>query len=196
MHANVRRRRSPVRFVVLTFALSVPFWVLGAVAKTPSGTPVPLPLSALQLVTPLTAASILVYRDEGGRSLRRFLRRLADAGRAPSWTTYSLIVIVMPAIYGLGYLAMRAAGRPMPDPEISAASILVLFVVFFAAAVFEEGGWTAYALDPLQDRWGMARAALALGLVWARSTSSPMSRAGTTSAGSWCIGPARRRCGS
>jgi hypothetical protein len=68
MHADVRRHRSPVSFVALTFALSVPFWVLGAVAKTPEGTPVPLPLSALQLVTPLTAASILVHRDEGGRS--------------------------------------------------------------------------------------------------------------------------------
>lgn len=166
MNTEDRRHRSPARFIGLTFALAVPFWVLGAVVKTPDGAPVRLPLSALQFVTPLVAASILVYREDGSRGLRRFLRRLVDAGRAPSWRKYGLIVVVMPAVYAIGYFVMLGTGRPLPDPMISLASIAVLLILFFVSAVFEEGGWTGYALDPLQDRWGMVRAALVLGLVW------------------------------
>ena len=166
MNTEDVRRRSPARFVGLTFALAVPFWVLGAVVKTPDGAPVRLPLSALQFVTPLVAASILVYRDGGGRGLRRFLGRMVDRGRAPSWRTYGLIVVVMPAVYTVGYVVMLGAGRPLPDPVISLGTIPVLLALFFVSAAFEEGGWTGYALDPLQDRWGMVRAALVLGLVW------------------------------
>jgi membrane protease YdiL (CAAX protease family) len=167
MDAVVSGRRSPATFVALTFGLSVPFWVLGALVKTPHGVPVRLPLSALQLVTPLIAASILVYRDEGGRGVRRHLRRLVDPGRTASWRKYALIVVVMPTIYALGYVAMRAAGRPVPDPAISLGDVAVLLVLLLVAAAFEEGGWTGYALDPLRDRWGMVRAALTLGFVWA-----------------------------
>lgn len=167
MVADVPRRRSPATFVALTFGLSVPFWVLGALVETPEGAPVRLPLSALQLVTPLIAASVLVYHDEGGRGVRRHLRRLVDPGRTASWKKYALVLVVMPAIYALGYIGMRAAGRPVPDPAVSLGDVPVLLVLLLVAAAFEEGGWTGYALDPLRDRWGLVRAALALGLVWA-----------------------------
>jgi hypothetical protein len=136
-HADVARHHSVVRFVVLTFGLSVPFWILGAVVKTPESAPIPLPLSALQFVTPLVAASILVYRVDGYRGVRRLLRRLGDRGQASSWRKYALIVLVMPLTYAVGYLFMRASGRELPDPAISlgvAAAALV------ASATPEESG--------------------------------------------------------
>ncbi len=160
------RHRSPAAFVALTFALSVPFWLLGALVPTPGDAPVQLPLSALQLVTPLIAATILVHRREGVRGLRGFLAGLRSAGDEATLTKYTVIVVVMPAIYAAAYVLMVAAGRPIPEPVISLASIPILFVLFLVSAVFEEGGWTGYALDPLERRWGMVRAALALGVVW------------------------------
>lgn len=43
----------------------------------------------------------------------------------------------------------------------------LFFVVFFLAATGEEVGWTGYATDPLQDRWGALATGLILGVVWA-----------------------------
>jgi hypothetical protein len=55
------RSRSPLTFFVLVFALSVPFWVIGAVTRRqlfPG-----LPVGALMAFCPLMAALILVYRE-------------------------------------------------------------------------------------------------------------------------------------
>lgn len=52
-----RGPRSPLKFFVLVFALSVPFWLLGAV--TGGQLSPDLPVSALIFVCPVIAASIL-----------------------------------------------------------------------------------------------------------------------------------------
>ena len=159
--------RSPGAFIALTVALSVPFWLLGSIVESPGLGPVGLPVSALQAVVPLVAAALLVTRVEGPAGVTRLLRRTVSVGSAASWTRYLLIVALMPAVYALAYLAMHVAGRPVPDPVISPASVAILVVLFVATAVFEEAGWTAYALEPLGHRWGMVRAGLVLGLAWA-----------------------------
>jgi hypothetical protein len=165
--SGVALRRSPGAFVALTVGLSVPFWLLGFIVESPGLGPVGLPVSALQAVVPLIAAALLVVRVEGAAGVARLLRRTMDTGRAASWTRYLLIVALMPAIYALAYLAMRVAGRPVPDPVISPVSVAILVILFFATAVFEEAGWTAYALEPLSHRWGLVRAGLVLGVAWA-----------------------------
>ena len=38
---------------------------------------------------------------------------------------------------------------------------------FFIAAIGEELGWSGYAIDPLQNRYGALGGALILGIVWA-----------------------------
>jgi hypothetical protein len=40
MDTDGLRHRSPARFVLLVFAPSVPFWILGAVVKTPDWSPI------------------------------------------------------------------------------------------------------------------------------------------------------------
>jgi uncharacterized protein len=37
----------------------------------------------------------------------------------------------------------------------------------FVGALGEELGWSGYAIDPMQARWGALRASLVLGLIWA-----------------------------
>jgi len=43
----------------------------------------------------------------------------------------------------------------------------VFFLVYFICDVGEELGWTGYAIEPLQNRWGVLKASLLLGVVWA-----------------------------
>ena len=158
--------RSPLAFFLLTFALSVPFWLLGAWNPTPEGALIGLPLSALQLVCPFLAAVILVYRAGGGADVRRLLAHaVSPRGIAPVW--YLPILLLMPAIYLLAYGIQRLLGRPLPGLQFPLGTLLALFVVLLIAALAEEIGWMGYATDPLQARWGALGAAIILGLVWA-----------------------------
>jgi uncharacterized protein len=68
MGTSAASSRSPVRFFLLVFALSLPFWLVGAVAERRGfqpGLPMNLPVSSLMAVCPLVAAVVLVYRLRG-----------------------------------------------------------------------------------------------------------------------------------
>lgn len=164
--AGAPSKRSALRFFVWVFALAVPFWVLGALIKTPEDFPIRLPSSGLQLICPLAAALILVCQEAGFAGIRNLLSRLFSYRMIkPIW--YVPIVSVMPVIYLLAYGVQRLLGRPLPGLEFPLLTILTLLGVFFIASLAEEGGWTGYAFDPLQGQWGALGAALVLGLVWA-----------------------------
>ena len=153
-----------MRFFVLVFVLAIPFWVLGALVAGGLPLAMSLPVSALQFVCPLIAALILVHRERGRRGVATLLRRLVDPAGIKAWFVPALLV--MPGIYLLSYLAMRVLGRPLPEPRISLVSLPILLVVFFIAAAGEEGGWSGYAVDPMQRRRTALTAAVILGLVW------------------------------
>jgi len=71
----ITERRSPLKFFLLVFALSIPFWLIGAV--TPLQLLPGLPVSSLMAFCPLIAASILVYR-EGNRAAQEIIRLPAN----------------------------------------------------------------------------------------------------------------------
>jgi membrane protease YdiL (CAAX protease family) len=73
----------------------------------------------------------------------------------------------MPATAALAYVAMRVLDLPLPSPALSISIVPALFLLFFLAAIAEELGWSGYALDPLQNRYGALLASLIIGLVWA-----------------------------
>jgi uncharacterized protein len=157
--------RSPLAYVVLTFALSIPFWVAGALTTLqllPG-----LPVSALGLLCMLGAAAILVYREHGRAAVVTLLKRSFDFERVRAKIWYVPTILLMPCIMVVSYAAMRLTGVALPAPQFSIATTLMLIVVFFIAAVGEEIGWSGYAIDPLQDRYGALGGALILGLVWA-----------------------------
>jgi hypothetical protein len=110
------RRRSPLRFVLLVFALSAPFWVVGAV--TGGKLSEDLPIAALMAVCPMTAAAILVYRENGPAGVTGLLRRSFDFKRIPAKIWYVPIVLLAPAVYALTYGLMRLTGSPVPNPQL------------------------------------------------------------------------------
>jgi membrane protease YdiL (CAAX protease family) len=160
--------RSPGKFFLLTFAISVPFWLAAALARQFSvALPFGLPVIVLQVVCPLLAALILVYREEGRRGITGLLKRLIDGSRIRPRTWFVPVILLLPFIYLLSYGIMRLQGRELPEWNVSLPTIAVAVALFLVLAACEEAGWTGYAYDPLEARSNALSAALMLGVVWA-----------------------------
>lgn len=157
-------RRSALAFFLLAFVLVIPFWVVGAMtglSLLPG-----LPIAALAAVCPGLAALILCAR-EGGGAAPALLKRSFDFRRIPSVAWYAPILLIAPVVAVLSWLAMRLMGTPIPAPHPAVLRALGLAAAFFVFALGEELGWSGYATDPLQARWGALRTSLILGAVWA-----------------------------
>lgn len=158
-------RRSPFVFFVLVFALSIPFWLIGAV--TGGRLSADLPIAALIFVCPGTTAAILVYRESGSAGLIELLKRTFDYRRITRKTWWLPVVLLLPGVYALTYLLLRWTGSSVPTLQFPVAGAVLTLLAFFVAGQFEELGWSGYVLDPLQHRWTALRASILLGLVWA-----------------------------
>lgn len=159
------RTQSPMLFFGLVYLLSIPFWVIGALSARqllPA-----LPVSALAFLCPVTAAVILVYRERGRAGVVALLKRSFDFGRSGSKIWLAPLLLLEPGIMILSYGVMRLTGSPVPVPQFNLLTALALGAVFFIAGLGEELGWSGYATDPLQERFGALKASLIIGLVWA-----------------------------
>jgi hypothetical protein len=150
---------------VLVFALALPFWLIGAVTgiqPTPD-----LPVSALQFVSPVIAASLLVYREKGAAGVAALLKRSFDYPRIRAMIWYVPAVLLLPGIYTATYGVMRLLGVPLPAVQLPVIVALGWFLGYFIAGQCEELDWSGYALDPLQARSSALGASLLLGTIWA-----------------------------
>lgn len=157
-------QRPLVPFFVLVFVLTAPFWLLGAIhdVQLLPG----LPLAGLAVICPTLAALVLVIRQSGLNGARELLSRVADFRRIGSPLWYLPILLIPPGIAVLAFFVQRSFGIPIPAPDVSLASILLLILMFLPAAAMEELGWSGYATEPLQKRFGELGAGLVLGGVW------------------------------
>jgi len=164
---NSTSKRSPYLFFILVYALSIPLWALNVIY------PIHLPVDNLPVTdivatfTPLIAASILMYREEGLSGVKNLLKRTFDYRRITKKAWYIPIILLMPAIYVLTYGIMRLAGLPVPAVWSPPLLTPLLFVAFFFAAAGEELGYTGYATDPMQARYTALTASLIIGLIHA-----------------------------
>ncbi|WP_448619126.1 CPBP family intramembrane glutamic endopeptidase [Geodermatophilus sp. URMC 65] len=103
---------------------------------------------------------------EGGRAQAATLwRRSVDvpAARYAGWVA---AVALLPALVLLATLLDHGSGTLPPAP-VPPAAVPLLVVVYLAAALAEEVGWTAYLTDRVLLRLGTAGTGLVLGAVWA-----------------------------
>ena len=158
------RGRSPRAFLSLVFALSLPFFLAGTLARHPLFPG--LPVSALMFVCPMAAALICVYGENRTAGVIGLLKRSFDGRRSRAKIWFVPVILLKPGVMVLSYVLMRRMGVPLPTPEFTVPAALALFLALFIAALGEELGWSGYVLDPMQDRWGAARAGVLVGLAW------------------------------
>jgi uncharacterized protein len=150
---------------MLVFALSIPFWIFGG-SQLPL--PIHLPVGALETFNPFIAVAIVTYRQDGSNGVKTLLKRAWDYRKISNKVWLLPALLIQPVIYFLSYFVMRLSGLPLPDPiQIPLLLTPALFVLFFIADAGEELGWTGYAIDPMQNRWGALKASFLLGLIWA-----------------------------
>ncbi|MEG8182284.1 CPBP family intramembrane glutamic endopeptidase [Nocardia terpenica] len=188
-----RASARPGMFLLLVAALSVPFYLLGALAPGVRAGDVAVPASATMFVVPALAALVLTVRQRGAaRALLGRNRHRPSGFRR--W--YALALLTTPAVTVAGVAIACAAGvttPALPTTSPAAAPALVVFTVIAAAC--EELGWTGYATDPLRRRYGTLAAALILGIVWAAWHLPALIQAGHPPAwlAGWCVGSVAAR---
>jgi membrane protease YdiL (CAAX protease family) len=164
MNATVSTSRAPWAYFVLVFAISTPFWVLGAVSSlrlTPN-----LSLGSLMIVAPFVTAVLLTTWDKGPVGASKLLKQVVDVHGLKGRAWYLPIFLLMPALMVVEVGVLRLAGVSIPDPTFTLVDVLVGIGVYFIAALLEEVGWSGYAIDRLQARWSPLTASVILGLVW------------------------------
>jgi membrane protease YdiL (CAAX protease family) len=176
MNTSTSTKKSPLIFFLLAFALSSPFWLLGALngKQFLPG----IPVSSLMILGPLMAALILVNKKNKTTGVSELLKRALDYKRIKAKVWYAPIVLLMPGVMALEYGLLRLMGSPISTPQFPVLTALVLFLVAFIAALSEELGWMGYAIDPMQDRLSAHQASILLGLAWAAWHFVPLMQAG------------------
>lgn len=167
MNTNTSIKRSPTTFFVLVYALTIPFWVLSTQISA-DGLPDNLPITDVGATfVPLITAAILVYREQKFEGIQRLLRRTFDYQKIQDKAWYVPVLFLIPFLYTITYFVMRTIGLAVPSAWQIPATTPLIFLAFFVAAGGEELGYTGYAIDPLQDRWGALNACLGMGLLHA-----------------------------
>ena len=151
------------KFFLLVFAFSIPFWLIGG--ATDLQLMPGLSISALMGFCPMVAALILVYQHDGASGARAMLKRAFDFKRIKSKRWLVPVLLLMPAVSLVVYGLMRLMGMPLPAVQLQLFPALLMFIAFFVGGLGEELGWSGYALDPMQARWGALGASVLLGLV-------------------------------
>ena len=178
MDNSLLENKSPLKFFLLVLLLSIPFWILGAMAGDLTKIlPIKLPISALMTFCPLLAATILVYKQREMQGVKELLKLSFDFKKIKNKKWYIPIVFVMPVIVVLSYWYMKMTGAMLPEPQTPLLFAFIYFFIFLIAAIGEEVGWSGYAIDPMQNKWGALKASIILGLVWAIWHIIPYSQA-------------------
>lgn len=179
--------KSRLKFFLLVFALSIPFWLIGG--ATDLQLMPGLSVSALMGFCPMVAALILVYRDKGSAGVCVLLMRSFDFKRIKSKRWLVPVLLLMPAVSLVVYGLMRWLDIPLPAAQVQLFPALLMFIAFFVEALGEELGWSGYAVEPMQARWGALGAAMLLGLAgiaWHLTPLLLMGRSATWIAW-WCL---------
>jgi membrane protease YdiL (CAAX protease family) len=165
MNTNTSKNRSLLNFSLLEFALSIPFWTLNALAGA-GVIPNLQMLNASWSLTPMMAAVILIYREDGKAGVKELFKRSFDYKRIKSKIWYLPVLLLEPFIVFVQYGLALLKGIPAPAPQFTWL-VPLAYIGFFFGVFAEELGWMGYALDPMQERWSGLKSSIILGIMWA-----------------------------
>lgn len=167
------RTRPVAAFFTFAFAVS---WLGIAAVAVRSGFPLPandferwLPLGiAVMLLGPSLAGLLFIGLVHGRAGLQDFLQRLATWRLAPRWYVIALLTAPLLMLLAGLWLSVTIPGQlpgTFVTPEKSGLIILAL-LSGVSAGIFEELGWTGYALPMLRRRFSVLQTGLVLGFLW------------------------------
>src|SRR6516225_9368733 len=172
MIAGINARRSggaaqPWLYFALVQILSIPFY--RGVLTPLRGFPFyGWPVSVAAILVPATVATVLTAREQGGHAALHLWSRIGDVRRirGARWVLFALLM--PPAVAFVAYGIVRYFHLALPAVvRFTPAAAPGYFTSFFIGAIPEEIGWTGYATEPLQRRYGVIRAGLIIGGFWA-----------------------------
>jgi membrane protease YdiL (CAAX protease family) len=168
MNNSKSENRSPLKFFLLVYGLSIPLWVIETRIDV-KGLPLDIPITdILAAFTPMIAASILVYKEEGRIGINKLFKRILDFSRITKKIWYLPIALLPFLMYLLIYIIIHLIGLPLPIKfHIPFLSIPFLFCLFFLGAVVEETSYMGYTIDSMQERFGALSASILMGIPWA-----------------------------
>jgi membrane protease YdiL (CAAX protease family) len=132
------------------------------------GLPLDIPVTdLLATFTPLIAAVILAYKEEGHNGVKKLFKRIFDFSGIRQRIWYVPVIFLAPLLSLYIYGVMRLANLPLPiEPHTSFLLIPLLFIFFFIGATGEEVGYMGYAVAPLQERSALSTGII-IGIPWA-----------------------------
>ncbi len=155
------------RFFGLVLILSLPFYALGATEVTLPFAPA-LPISALMACVPMSAALILVTRQNGVKAASRLFASAFRVRTIPNIWWVLVALGFMPVAFLVTGGIVWLSGIELPDLHLLPASAIIpAFALFFLGAVVEEIGWQGDVYPALAGRHSALTAALTIGVVWA-----------------------------
>jgi hypothetical protein len=174
---NHHKNRDPWKFFLLTFAYSWVIWIPSVL----DGIGVKLPFSVegysivvviIGAFAPLLAAITLVVREEGWKGTRVFFRQALDIHIKPVFLVVALALPIL--IHVIAHYLALAVGldvaKTLFPTEVPVSPIILAIPYFFLMLVIgggqEEFGWRGYAQEPLQEKIGVIRASLVIGVIW------------------------------
>jgi membrane protease YdiL (CAAX protease family) len=154
------------KFFVLTYAMTWTCFISLATLAVSTRTPLGALVVLLGVFAPGLVALSLTARAEGGPGVRALLGRILRWRVAAQWYLFAAGYIA--AIKLTVALVYRVAtGVWPPFGHEPWYLILGAIVVSTPVQAGEEIGWRGYALPRLTRRFGLARASILLGVIWA-----------------------------
>lgn len=154
-----------LKFFSLTYAV---MWTcfFSVAAAVPAHTALGRLLLLLGTFAPSLSALWLTARAEGGGGVRALLGRVIQWRAAPRWYLFaaSYIAAIKLIVALIHRLAIGAWPRFGDLPWYVIPAAIIVSTPFQAG---EEIGWRGYALPRLAARFGLARASVLLGVIWA-----------------------------
>lgn len=166
-------------FFLLTFIFAWLIWLpfvlsgFGVIELPQSVTSLMTPSVMLGAFMPMVAAIILIARKEGRAGVKKFFKNAFNFRVKP---IYYVLAFLLPLLgTTIAHYIVNFSGidilPPNLFPEELGIPVIVLVVPYFlfiliAGGGQEEFGWRGYAQEPLQQRFGILRSSLIIGIVW------------------------------
>ena len=167
------RRHSVLTYFVLTIIFT---WGCMALAVYPGGFPITdeqfetsgALVYVAMLVGPSVAGILLTSLLDGRAGLRELLSRLTKWRVGIRWYVVALLIaplLITSILYRLSFISTEFQPAIFTS-ENKAAVLLPAIAAGLAVGLFEELGWTGFAVPRLKQRFGVINTGLIVGIVW------------------------------